>query len=112
MLGFGCRQGLAIPKTTRDRKLLTRLGAVVLLAEAFVFPPLAHSFLAQSNQSSTAAQSSPSPLTLDEVIGLIRQSKSDPHWVASAIERGVDFELKEKAEKKLRKAGADDELLA
>jgi len=52
-------------------------------------------------------------LTLDEVIRLIKERKSDPQSAASAIvERGVDFELEEKAEKKLRKAGADDDLLA
>jgi tetratricopeptide (TPR) repeat protein len=51
-------------------------------------------------------------LTLDEVIKLIKQGKKDPQQVASAIaDRGVDFELDEKTEKKLRKAGADDQLL-
>jgi tetratricopeptide (TPR) repeat protein len=51
-------------------------------------------------------------LTLDEVIRLIKKSKSEPQSVASAIaERGVDFEIEEKAEKKLRKAGADDALI-
>jgi tetratricopeptide (TPR) repeat protein len=67
----------------------------------------------QSSQPAAAAPSSPSPLTLDEVIRLIKQSKNELRSVASAIqERGVDFELEEKAKKKLQKAGADDELLA
>jgi tetratricopeptide (TPR) repeat protein len=64
-------------------------------------------------QPRPAAQSPSSPLTLEEVIQLIKQSKSEPQSVASAIaERGVDFELEEKVEKKLRKAGADDALIA
>src|SRR6202035_956069 len=38
--------------------------------------------------------------------------KKDPQQVTSAIAaRGVDFELDEKTEKKLRKAGVDDQLL-
>ena len=77
-------------------------------------PPLpARPPLPQSNQSAPVAQPPPSPLTLDGVIQLIKKSKSDSQSVASAIAtRSVDFELDEKAEKKLRKAGADDELLA
>jgi tetratricopeptide (TPR) repeat protein len=92
---------------------LTRLGIVVLLAGILVSPLVARSPRPQSNQSAPAAQSPPSPLTLDEVIRLIKQSKGKPQSVASAVaERGVDFELEEKAKKKLQKAGADDELLA
>jgi tetratricopeptide (TPR) repeat protein len=50
---------------------------------------------------------------MDEVIRLIKQSKSHPQLIASAItERSVDFEMEEKTEKKLRKAGADDALIA
>jgi tetratricopeptide (TPR) repeat protein len=93
--------------------VLTWLGVAVLLAGILVCPLVARSPHPQSNQSGPAAQSSPSPLTLDEVIRLIKQSKSEPQSVAPAIaERGVDFELEEKAAKKLKKAGADDELLA
>jgi tetratricopeptide (TPR) repeat protein len=52
-------------------------------------------------------------MALDEVIRLIRQAKNEPQAAASVIaERGVAFELDEKTEKKLRKAGADDDLLA
>jgi tetratricopeptide (TPR) repeat protein len=83
------------------------------LAGILVPPLVALSPHPQSNQSAPTAQSSSSPLTLDEVIRLIKERKSDPQSAASAIvERGVDFELEEKAEKKLRKAGADDDLLA
>lgn len=52
-------------------------------------------------------------MTLDEVTRLVKQAKNDPQAAASAIaERGVAFELDEKTQKKLRKAGADDDLLA
>src|SRR4029077_6817896 len=51
--------------------------------------------------------------TLDEVTRLIKEKKSDPQSLASTIvERGVSFELDEKGAKKLRKAGADDDLRA
>jgi tetratricopeptide (TPR) repeat protein len=93
--------------------VLTRLGVAVLLVGILVFPLEARSPHPQSNQSAPTAQSAPSPLTLDEVIRLIKEKKSDPQSAASAIAgRGVDFELEEKVEKKLRKAGADDDLLA
>lgn len=63
----------------------------------------------QSNQSPAVTQP---PLTIDEVIKLIKQNKKDPNQVLSAVAaRGVDFDLDEKTEKKLRKAGADDQLL-
>ena len=102
-----------IPNTRQDHKLLTGLGVAVLLVGIFVPPLPARPPLPQSNQSAPVAQPPPSPLTLDGVIQLIKKSKSDSRSVASAIAtRSVDFELDEKAEKKLRKAGADDELLA
>ena len=72
----------------------------------------------QSNQSPDPAQASPAqaapvPLTLDEVTRLVRQAKNEPQAAASAIAaRGVAFELDEKTQKKLQKAGADDDLLA
>jgi tetratricopeptide (TPR) repeat protein len=92
--------------------VLTRLGVAVLLAGILVSPLLARPPHPQSNQSAPVAQSAPSPLTLDEVLRLIKQSKSQPQSVATAIaERGVDFELEEKTAKKLRKAGADDALI-
>ena len=109
-----CHQGKGLISYTKpDRNLLTRLGIAVLLAGILVCPLIARSPHPQSNQSVQAAQSPLSPLTLDEVIRLIKQNKSEPKAVASAIsERGVNFELEEKTQKKLQKAGADDELLA
>ena len=101
-----------IPHTISDRKGSTSLRVAALLAGILVSPLIAHSPDPQSNQSAPTAQS-PSPLTLDEVVRLIKQSKNEPQSVASAIaERGVDFDLDEKTRKKLQKAGADDELLA
>jgi tetratricopeptide (TPR) repeat protein len=93
--------------------VLTRLGIAVLLAAVLVCPTAVGSPHPQSNSSAPVALSASPPLTLDEVIRLLKQNKSDRKPVASAIaERGVDFELEEKTEKKLRKAGADDDLLA
>ena len=68
------------------------------------------SFWAQATQP--AAQSSLKPLTQDDVVNLIKQNKKDTQPVLNALsEHGVDFDLDEKTEKKLRKAGADDQLL-
>jgi tetratricopeptide (TPR) repeat protein len=84
-----------------------------LLAGILVSPVMAHLLLPQSNPSAPTAPAPPAPLTLDEVIRLIKQSKGDPQSVDLAIaERGVNFEVEEKAAKKLRKAGADDALIA
>ena len=92
--------------------MFTKLRVAVLSVGILVSPLLARSPHPQSNQSAPIAQSAPSPLALDEVIRLIKERKSDSQSVASAIaERGVAFELEEKSAKKLRKAGADDELL-
>ena len=94
--------------------MLTRFGVGVLLAGILVSPLLARSLhYFQSNQSASTAQSPVSPITLDEITRLIKEKKSDPQSLASTIvERGVSFELDEKVAKKLRKAGADDDLLA
>jgi tetratricopeptide (TPR) repeat protein len=52
-------------------------------------------------------------MTLDEVMRLVKQSKSDPQAALQVLsERGVGFDLDEKTGKKLQRAGADDALLA
>ena len=104
-------QGLEpILNPLKDRKLLTRLGVALLLGGLLFSPLSARPLFSQTNPSPPSV--SP-PLTLDEVLRLIKEKKSDPKSAASTIaERGVDFELEEKVEKKLRKAGADDDLLA
>ena len=96
----------------QDRRVFRNLGIAVLLGGVFAFPQEAPPSQQQSVRSQTSAKSSPASLTLDEVIKLIKQAKKDPQQVAAAIAaRGVDFDLDEKSEKKLRKAGADDQLL-
>jgi len=51
-------------------------------------------------------------LTEREVVELIKQSKGNLRDVAAILERrDVDFDLDIKVEKKLRKAGADDEII-
>ena len=97
------------------RKVFKNLGIAVLLNGMFAYPLEARLPQQQPPPSQTSAQSSPTspaPLTLDEVIKLIKQGKKDPQQVVAAIAgRGVAFDLDEKTEKKLRKAGADDQLL-
>ena len=58
------------------------------------------------------AQEPQKELAEKEVIQLIKLSKSDlKHASAVLEERGVDFDLDPKIEKRLRKAGADDKLI-
>src|SRR3981081_2766829 len=96
----------------QDRKIFRSLGIAVLLSGMFAYPHGTPPPQQQPPPSEKSAQCSLARMTLDEVIKLIKQGKKDPHQVASASAgRGVDFDLDEKTEKKLRKAGADDELL-
>jgi tetratricopeptide (TPR) repeat protein len=99
----------------QERKFFTKLGIAFLLGGMFAIQ-LEASPRQQPSPAPTianqASPSSPAPLTLDEVIRLIKQNKKNPQQVISAMAgRGVDFDLDEKTEKKLRKAGADDDLL-
>jgi tetratricopeptide (TPR) repeat protein len=62
--------------------------------------------------SPVIAQTQQPKLTEDEVVHLIKQSKNDLKAVAVTLQqRGVDFNLDAKVEKKLRKAGATDEII-
>jgi len=52
------------------------------------------------------------PLTQEQVYNLVKQNKKNPAAVYKALgERGVDFDLNRDIESKLRRAGADDEML-
>ncbi len=58
------------------------------------------------------AQGPQPPLTQDEVRDLIKTQKKDPDAIYRTLsERGVDFDLNREIEKKMRKAGADDDML-
>lgn len=58
------------------------------------------------------AQTEQPKLTEDDVIHLIKQSKGDLKALAATLQqRAVDFNLDAKIEKKLRKAGAIDEII-
>ena len=105
----------------QGRKLLTRLGVPVLSVGIFVSALIARppQTAIESISSAASTPASPpdsttpaSPMSLDEVTRLMKQNKNNPKVAGSAIaERGVNFELDEKNQKKLQKAGADDELL-
>ena len=54
----------------------------------------------------------PSPMTQDEVAALIKQNKKNPGLILKTLdERQVDFDLNRDIEKKMRKAGATDDVL-
>jgi len=51
-------------------------------------------------------------LTQDEVLRLVKKNKNNPATIIRTLqEQGVDFDLDPKIEKRMRKAGADDEIL-
>ena len=94
----------------QEDTLFRKLGIAIGLSAIFVSPLPAHPPNPQPAQSLPAAPQP--PLTLDEVIRLIKRNKKDVERVARIVtERGVDFDLDEKTAKKLQKAGADDQLL-
>jgi tetratricopeptide (TPR) repeat protein len=92
--------------------MFATLGGPILLTATLAATVPVSLATTQSDPPRESRQSSTSPLKLDEVIDLIRKIKKDPAQLSSALtQRGVDFELDAKTEKKLRKAGADDDLL-
>ena len=87
-------------------------GIRVYVSAILVFLPVAYLPNPRPALVCPTAQASQAPLTLEEVIRLCKQNKKDPQQVAPTIaQRGVDFDLDGKTEKKLRRAGADDKLL-
>ena len=51
-------------------------------------------------------------LTIQEVVVLTKKNRKNPHYIASYVSRrGVDFDLTAENQQKLRRAGAQDELL-
>lgn len=92
-------------------RVLSASGGTLLLVVGSLL--LAPSYCgAQSSQPVPAVHSLPKALTLDELVNLIKRHKKDAQVVVTEVgERGVDFDLDEKAERKLRKAGADDQML-
>jgi tetratricopeptide (TPR) repeat protein len=60
----------------------------------------------------TLNQNLKEPLTQGELINLLKKNRKDPDVVYRTLnERGVDFDLDRKIEKKMRNAGADDDML-
>jgi tetratricopeptide (TPR) repeat protein len=98
-------------QTSARLRVLLLVGGSLILGIFFTLPSRCQS-PAESTESSVTTQTSLKPLTLDELVNLIKQHKKDTQAVLSSVrERSVDFDLDEKTEKKLRKAGADDQLL-
>lgn len=62
---------------------------------------------------SLPAQQAGKPLlTQDEVLRLVKKNKKNPEVILKTLqEQGADFDLDPNIEKKMRKAGADDEIL-
>jgi tetratricopeptide (TPR) repeat protein len=57
-------------------------------------------------------QAAQPPLTQDEVYRLVKQEKGQPDAIEKTLhEQGVDFDLNGEIERKMRKAGATDEIL-
>ena len=87
------------------------VSASLLMARAPQRPSMGQ--VVESERLDRAAnQNLKQPLTQSEVINLVKKNKSAPEVVYRALnERGVDFDLDRKIEKKMRNAGADDDML-
>jgi tetratricopeptide (TPR) repeat protein len=84
-------------------KKLVTLIALVWLATSLL--------MAQGTQQSPSTEQQP-PLSQGEVINLLKKNKGNLDAVYKILdERGVDFDLDRKIEKKMRNAGADDDML-
>lgn len=95
-----------------NRKMFPTSGMAIFLAPILAVTLPVSLATTQSDPPHESRQSSRSPLKLDEVIDLIKKNKKDSPQLSSVLtQRGVDFDLDTKTEKKLRKAGADDDLL-
>jgi tetratricopeptide (TPR) repeat protein len=95
-----------------NRKMFSTSGVPIFLAAILAATLPVSLATTQSDPPHESRQSSASPLKLDEVIDLIKKTKKDPAQLSYVLtQRGVDFDLDTKTEKKLRKAGADDDTL-
>jgi len=95
-----------------NRKMFSTLGTPILFAALLAASVPVSLATTQSDPARESRQSFSAPLKLDEVIDLIKNTKKDPAQLFSTLtQRGVDFDLDTRAEKKLRKAGADDDML-
>jgi len=69
-------------------------------------------FLAVTSWPMQVRAQQQTPLTQDEVAALIKQNKKNPDLILKTLdERKVDFDLNRDIEKKMRKAGATDDVL-
>lgn len=68
--------------------------------------------MALGSSARLIAQATETPLTEEEVIQMVKQNKKRLQDAVTVLQqRGVDFDLSEKSEKRLRAAGADDDFL-
>jgi len=92
--------------------MFSTLGTPILFAALLAASVPVSLATTQSDPARESRQSFSVPLKLDEVIDLIKNTNKDPAQLSSTLtQRGVDFDLDARAEKKLRKAGADDDML-
>jgi tetratricopeptide (TPR) repeat protein len=103
---------IAMTKQFGAFTVLLILSASPLVAQAPQQPPSMGQVVESERLDRTANQNLKQPLTQSEVINLLKKNKKDLDVVYKALdERGVDFDLDRKIEKKMRNAGADDDML-
>jgi len=99
------------------KKLVTLIALVwlttsLLIAQGTQQPPSMEQVTTNERLDRARNQNTPQPLTLGEVINLLKKNKQNLDPVYKTLdERGVDFDLDRKIEKKMRNHGADDDML-
>ena len=88
------------------------LATSLLMAQGTQQPPSMEQVVRTESVDRARNGTMQQPLTQAEVIILLKRNKQNPDPVYKAVdERGVDFDLDRKIEKKMRNAGADDDML-
>ena len=101
MIGSPRKQTMASPISSSFLCVSVPLWLIVSLVVFFVTPAM---LLAQEPSQHLLSQ--------DEVYRLVKQEKGQPQALEKTLhDQGVDFDLNSEIEKKMRKAGANDEIL-
>jgi len=92
--------------------LLFILSASPLMARAPLQRPSMGQVVESEHLDRALKQNLLEPLTQGELMNLLKKTRKDPDVVYRTLnERGVDFDLDRKIEKKMRNAGAGDDML-
>ncbi|HEX5412502.1 MAG TPA: hypothetical protein VFZ27_11660 [Terriglobia bacterium] len=97
---------------TKKAVTLGTAWTLILAASVCLSARPAHAAQQQEQQPAKSTAPVQAPLTEDELVKLVKHNKKDLKKVADEVQaRGLDFEFTPDIEKKVTKAGADDQFL-